>query len=68
MKLRETTHRLEKQLAAEQAAREEAEKMVHEAQMKSSDEIHKLRESLERAQRETQEFRHLAEKPKCGIL
>lgn len=68
MKLRETTSRLEKQLAEEQAARIEAEKVAQEAHMKSNDEIQKLRERLERAQRETEELRRQAESGRCAIL
>lgn len=68
MKLKETTSRLEQQLAEEQAARLNAEAMAQAAQMKSNDEIQKLRENLERAQRESEELRRLAEKVKCAIL
>ncbi|PHT54013.1 hypothetical protein CQW23_08475 [Capsicum baccatum] len=56
-KLKETTHRLEEQLAKEQAARLKAELSAKEAQKKSDDEIRKLREYLERAQKETEELR-----------
>ncbi|KAJ8541820.1 hypothetical protein K7X08_002636 [Anisodus acutangulus] len=52
--LKETTHRLEEQLAKEQAARLKAELSAKEAQKKSDDEIRKLREYLERAQKETE--------------
>lgn len=65
MKVRETTARLEQQLAEEKAARLIAQKMAQTAQMKSSDEILKLRESLERAERE---LRDQAGKAKCVIL
>ncbi|XP_059630353.1 immune-associated nucleotide-binding protein 9-like isoform X2 [Cornus florida] len=61
LKLRETTCRLEQQLAEEQAARLKAEEIAQAAQMKSNDEIRKLREHLERAQRETEELRKHAE-------
>ncbi|KAK1553749.1 hypothetical protein Q3G72_003050 [Acer saccharum] len=61
LKLRETTTRLEQQLAEEQAARLRAEEIAHIAQEKSNDEIRKLRENLERAQRETEELRKQAE-------
>ncbi|XP_059631432.1 immune-associated nucleotide-binding protein 9-like [Cornus florida] len=67
-KLRETTCRLEHQLAAEHAARLKAEKIAQASQMKSNDEIRKLREHLERAQRETQELRKQAESGRCAIL
>ncbi|XVF37278.1 hypothetical protein REPUB_Repub19eG0132300 [Reevesia pubescens] len=65
-KLKETTTRLEQQLAEEQAARLKAEEMAQLAQMKSNDEIRKLRENLERAQRETEELRKQA--ARCAIL
>ncbi|KAH9725188.1 Immune-associated nucleotide-binding protein 9 [Citrus sinensis] len=67
-KLKETTTRLEQQLAEEQAARLKAEEVAQLAQMKSNDEIRKLRENLERAQRETEELRKQAEKGGCAIL
>ncbi|XP_021300099.1 immune-associated nucleotide-binding protein 9-like [Herrania umbratica] len=66
-KLKETTTRLEQQLAEEQAARLKAEQQAQAAQMKSNDEIRKLRENLERAQRETEELRNQAES-RCAIL
>lgn len=55
-KLRETAKRLEHQLGEEQAARLEAEKRANEVQKRSSDEIKKLRENLERAEKETKEL------------
>ncbi|CAN7046556.1 unnamed protein product [Brassica oleracea var. botrytis] len=55
-KLKETAKRLEKQLGEEQAARLEAEERANEVQKRSSDEIKKLRENLERAERETKEL------------
>ncbi|XP_047950131.1 immune-associated nucleotide-binding protein 9 [Salvia hispanica] len=67
-KLKETTHRLEQQLAEEQNARLRAEEIAQEAQMKSSDEIRKLREHLERAQKETEELRKQAQSSGCTIL
>ncbi|XP_010245423.1 PREDICTED: immune-associated nucleotide-binding protein 8 isoform X2 [Nelumbo nucifera] len=66
LKLRETTQRLEKKLAEEQAARLKAEQIAQAAQLKSNDEIRQLRESLERAQRETEELRRKSER--CTIL
>ncbi|KAJ9186251.1 hypothetical protein P3X46_001852 [Hevea brasiliensis] len=66
-KLRETTTRLEQQLAEEQAARLKAQEIAQLAQMKSNDEIRQLRENLERAQRETEELRRQAES-RCTIL
>lgn len=68
IKLKETTHRLEQQLAEEQTARLRAEEMAQAAQMKSNDEIRKLREHLERAQKETDELRKRAERGGCAIL
>ena len=67
-RLKETTLRLEQQLAEEQVARLKAEEMAYAAQMKSNDEIRKLRENLEKAQRETDELRKRAESGKCAIL
>ncbi|KAK4490024.1 hypothetical protein RD792_000678 [Penstemon davidsonii] len=67
-KLKETTHRLELQLAEEQAARLKAESIAQDAQLKSSHEIQKLREHLEKAQRETEELRKRAESGRCAIL
>ncbi|XP_076948668.1 immune-associated nucleotide-binding protein 9-like [Bidens hawaiensis] len=67
-RLKETTIRLEQQLAEEQLARLKAEETAQAAQMKSNDEIRKLRETLERAQRETEELRKRAESGKCLIL
>ncbi|KAE8681279.1 wall-associated receptor kinase 3-like [Hibiscus syriacus] len=64
-KLKETTARLEQQLAEEQAARLKAEEMAQLAQMKSNDEIRKLRENLVRAQKETEELKQAA---RCTIL
>uniref|UniRef100_A0A2P2K8F7 Protein AIG1 n=2 Tax=Rhizophora mucronata TaxID=61149 RepID=A0A2P2K8F7_RHIMU len=66
-KLRETATRLEQQLAEEQAARLKAEELAQLAQIKSNDEIRRLRENLERAQKETEELRKRAERS-CTIL
>jgi GTP-binding protein EngB required for normal cell division len=66
MKLKETTKRLEEQLAKEQAARLKAEQFSQEAQLKSNDEIRRLRENLEKAQKEYAELRSKAER--CTIL
>ncbi|KAE9454950.1 hypothetical protein C3L33_13170, partial [Rhododendron williamsianum] len=65
-KLKETTNRLEQQLAEEQAARLKAEEIAQASQMRSNDEIRKLREHLERAQKETEELRKQA--ARCAIL
>ncbi|KAH9781262.1 Immune-associated nucleotide-binding protein 9 [Citrus sinensis] len=59
---------LEQQLTEEQAAPLKVEEAAQLAQMKSNDEIRKLRENLERAQRETEELRKRAEKGGCAIL
>ncbi|KAL3513365.1 hypothetical protein ACH5RR_026082 [Cinchona calisaya] len=67
-RLRETTRRLEQQLAEEQAARLKAEATAQQAQIKSNDEIRKLREHLERAHRETEELRRHAKHGGCQIL
>ncbi|XP_068648609.1 immune-associated nucleotide-binding protein 9 [Aristolochia californica] len=67
-KLQETTLRLERQLAEEQAARLEAEMRAHKVQAKSSNEIRKLRESLEKARQETEDLRQQAANLKCAIL
>ncbi|KAK7404203.1 hypothetical protein VNO78_04886 [Psophocarpus tetragonolobus] len=63
-KLMEATTRLEQQLAEEQAARLKAEENAMSAQMRSDDEIRKLREHLEKAQ---EELRKRGE-GRCAIL
>ena len=55
-------------MTEEQAAPLKVEEAAQLAQMKSNDEIRKLRENLERAQRETEELRKGAEKGGCAIL
>ncbi|OWM67494.1 hypothetical protein CDL15_Pgr028357 [Punica granatum] len=55
-KLREATTRLEPKLTEEQAARMRAEEQAQLAQMKSNDEIRNLKESMERARKETEEL------------
>ncbi|KAL7118285.1 hypothetical protein ACP275_03G126500 [Erythranthe tilingii] len=74
-KLKETTNRLEQQLAEEQKARVEeqkarlkAEESAKDAHKKSSDEMRQLRENLERANRRAEELRKQAENGKCAIL
>ncbi|KAM7460991.1 hypothetical protein LguiA_029112 [Lonicera macranthoides] len=67
-KLRETTRRLEQQLAEEQAARLKAEENAQAAKMKSNDEIRELRGNLQKAQRETVELRNPSERSRCLIL
>ncbi|KAH9725231.1 Immune-associated nucleotide-binding protein 9 [Citrus sinensis] len=67
-KLKETTTRLEQQLAEEHLARLKAEGAAQLAQMKSNEKIFKLREKLERSQRETQELRNRVPQPPCPIL
>ncbi|KAJ7949712.1 protein AIG1-like [Quillaja saponaria] len=64
LKLREATTRLEHQLAEEQAARLRAEENAHFAQMRSEDEIRKLREHLQKAE---EELRKRGE-GRCAIL
>lgn len=63
-RLRETTTRLEQQLAEEQAARLKAEENAQQAQRRSNEEIYKLREHLEQAQ---EELRKRGEN-RCAIL
>ncbi|KAJ4761748.1 P-loop containing nucleoside triphosphate hydrolases superfamily protein [Rhynchospora pubera] len=67
-KLNSTIERLEKELAEEQAARLQAQKIAEDARLKSDDEIRKLKKSLEKAQKETEEFRKLAQGSRCAIL
>ncbi|KAG6494078.1 hypothetical protein ZIOFF_049097 [Zingiber officinale] len=68
-KLKLTVEKLEKQLAEEQAARLEAEKVSQEARKRSDEDIKNLKEKLERAQKDAQEFKMLAEsKNACIIL
>ncbi|KAG8071056.1 hypothetical protein GUJ93_ZPchr0006g43235 [Zizania palustris] len=66
-KLNITVDKLQQQLMEEQNARLEAEKLAAEARLKSEDEIRKLKERLENAQRENEEFRKMAQN-KCAIL
>ncbi|KAK2660738.1 hypothetical protein Ddye_007271 [Dipteronia dyeriana] len=56
LKLTQTTTRLQRQLAEEQAARLKAAENAQIAQEKSNDEIRKLKENLESAKRETEEL------------
>lgn len=67
-KLNSTIERLEKELAEEQAARLKAQKIADDARLKSDDEIRKLKESLEKAQKENDEFKRLAQGGRCAIL
>ncbi|XP_022152452.1 immune-associated nucleotide-binding protein 9-like [Momordica charantia] len=64
LKLRETTMRLEQQLAEEQSARLKAEEHAQKAQKESNDEIRKLREHLQKAE---EELRRRGES-RCTIL
>ncbi|KAK1617573.1 hypothetical protein QYE76_023090 [Lolium multiflorum] len=67
-KLNCTVEKLQCQLMEEQNARLEAERVAAEARMKSDEEIRQLRERLEKAQLENEEFRRLATSNKCAIL
>ncbi|KAK9162106.1 hypothetical protein Syun_003008 [Stephania yunnanensis] len=67
-KLKESTERLEQQLAEERNARLKAEEFAQVEQKKSNDEIRKLRESLEKARFETEELRKKAASGACTIL
>lgn len=60
--MKETTTKLEQQLAEELAARLKAEENALAAQMRSDNEIRKLRENLEKAQDE------LRKRGGCAIL
>lgn len=64
LRLRETTTRLEQQLAEEQAARLKAEENAQQEQRRSNEEIRKLREHLEQAH---EELRKRGEN-RCAIL
>ncbi|KAH9725252.1 Immune-associated nucleotide-binding protein 9 [Citrus sinensis] len=64
-KLKETTTRLEQQLAEEHLARLKAEGAAQLAQMKK---FLSLERNLERAQRETEENRNRVPQPPCPIL
>lgn len=55
-------------MAEEHAARLRAENLAESAQKVSNDEIRKLRENLEKAQKETEELRKMASSGKCVIL
>ena len=55
-------------MAEEHLARLKAEGAAQLAQMKSNEEIFKLREKLERSQRETQEIHNRVPEPPCPIL
>ncbi|XP_073003598.1 immune-associated nucleotide-binding protein 9 isoform X2 [Typha latifolia] len=67
-KLNSTIERLEKQLAEEQAARLQAEKISEEARVKSDSEIRELKASLKKAQKESEEFRKQSGSQGCNIL
>lgn len=67
-KIMDATRRLEQKLTEEQAARLKAEEAVQEAQMKSNDEIRKLREHIEKVQRENEELKMHAKRGGCQIL
>ncbi|GMI89822.1 IMMUNE ASSOCIATED NUCLEOTIDE BINDING 9 [Hibiscus trionum] len=67
-KLKEAIMKLERQLAKEQVARMRAETQAQFAQKAANDEIRKLREDLEKAQRENEAFHRKASENKCTIL
>ncbi|KAM7460966.1 hypothetical protein LguiA_029096 [Lonicera macranthoides] len=67
-KLRETTRKLEQQLAEEQAARLKVEENAQAAQMKSNDEIRELRGNLQKTQMEMFVLQNRPELPVCLIL
>ena len=67
-KLNSTIERLEKELKEEQTARLEAQKIAEDAWVKSDDEIRKLKASLQKAEKENEEFRRLAQGGRCAIL
>lgn len=58
---------MKEQLVKAQAARAEAEKKMNENQKLSSDEIRKLREQLNKAERETASLRTELNQ-KCSVL
>jgi predicted transcriptional regulator len=60
--------KLQQQLMEEQNARLEAEKVAHEAMRKSEAQIQELKERLEKARLENEEFRRMAQSSKCAIL
>ncbi|AQK71755.1 Immune-associated nucleotide-binding protein 9 [Zea mays] len=67
-KLNRTVEKLQQQLMEEQNARLEAEKVAHEAMRKSEAQIQELKERLEKARLENEEFRRMAQSSKCAIL
>lgn len=67
-KLNSTIERLEKELKEEQTARLEAQKIAEDAWLKSDDEIRKLKASLQKAEKENEEFKRLAQGGRCAIL
>ncbi|XP_044512000.1 immune-associated nucleotide-binding protein 9-like [Mangifera indica] len=66
-KLKDTNSKLEQQLKEEIVARMKAEEKEREAEMRSNDEIRKLRENLEKAQKEAKVLRKKSEY-QCSIL
>lgn len=68
MRLRESILNLEKQLAEERAARAEAELKAREAQARSVDEVHQLKERLNRADELSRELQGKLNNQFCAIM
>ncbi|GAB2219655.1 hypothetical protein Droror1_Dr00007292 [Drosera rotundifolia] len=68
VKMRETTTMLEQHFAEEQEVSLKAEEMAKAAERQSNEEIRRLRESLEKAQRETKKLRAQAQVGGCFFL
>ncbi|XP_006647376.1 immune-associated nucleotide-binding protein 9-like [Oryza brachyantha] len=66
-KLSITIDKLQEQLMEEQNARLQSEVLAAEARLRSDEEIRKLKERLEKAQQENEEFRRMAQ-GRCYIL
>ncbi|CAF1747003.1 hypothetical protein Bca4012_043945 [Brassica carinata] len=66
--LKESLNDVKEQLAKAQVAREEAEKKMSEMHKLSSDEIKRLRDQLNNAERETARLRRQQRTQKCSVL
>ncbi|KAH0858768.1 hypothetical protein HID58_087029 [Brassica napus] len=66
--LKESLNDVKEQLAKAQVAREEAEKKMSEMHKLSSDEIRRLRDQLNNAERETARLRRQQRTQKCSVL